>query len=303
MTSRVAERGTHDDHVLRTTQVVSAVIIPFLLLAFAVLYGWPGDTGRLFAWPIKPPLTAMLLGSVYLGGAYFFARVVRAARWHTIKAGFPPVATFATLMGIATILHWGKFTHSHLAFWLWVALYFTTPFLIAGVWLANRRFEDRPTGDEVVVPEPLARLIGGIGVLAVGMGVFLFLFPQLAIDIWPWTLTPLTARVMGAIFALGLAAVGAFTERRWSAYRLMVQVEIVMLVLILVAGVRAAADWDPANVLTWLFAAGFVGVLVASIGMYVRMEGHAREHRSTDPRGPLPPPSRPRGRPAGRRRG
>lgn len=283
MAFHVAERATHDDHVLRTTQVVSAVIIPFLVLAFVVLWGWPGDTGRLFAWPIKPPLTAMLLGSVYLGGAYFFARAVRTTHWHTIKAGFPPVATFATLMGIATILHWGKFTHSHVAFWLWAALYFTTPLLIAGVWIVNRRFEDRDTDDETLVSPLMTRTIGSIGVLAVAMALLLFLLPQQAIDVWPWTLTPLTARVMGAIFALGLAAVGAFTERRWSAYRLMIQVEIVMLVLILGAGVRAAADWEPSNVLTWLFAGGFTGVLVASVVLYVRMEAQARRHRATDP--------------------
>ena len=279
MASGVTHRSTRDDHVLRTTQVVSAVIIPFLVLAFVVLYGWPGDTARLFAWPIKPPLTALLLGSVYLGGAYFFARAFRATSWHTIKAGFPPVATFATLMGIATILHWPKFTHSHVAFWLWVGLYFTTPFLIAGVWLANRRFEDRTIDDDVLVPASMARVIGAIGVLALAMSAFLFLFPQRAIDIWPWTLTPLTSRVMGAIFALGLAAVGAFTERRWSSYRLMIQVEMIMLGLILVGGVRAAGDWDSSNVLTWLFAVGFVGVLAASAVLYLRMEQLTRDPR------------------------
>ncbi|MDQ1663704.1 MAG: hypothetical protein QOJ68_3684 [Blastococcus sp.] len=278
MALRTAAHVTGDDRVLTTTRTVAAVIIPFLVLAFVVLDGWPRDTARLFAWPIKPPLTPMILGSVYLGGAYFFARAVRATRWHTIKGGFPPVATFATLMGIATILHWEKFTHSHVAFWLWVGLYFTTPFLIAGVWIVNRRFEDR-TNDDVLVPEPIARVVGGIGVLAAVMSAFLFLFPQAAIDIWPWTLTPLTARVMGAIFALGLAAVGAFTERRWSAYRLLVQVEMIMLALILVSGIRGMADWDPSNILTWLFAAGFVGVLAASVVLYLRMEQLTRERR------------------------
>jgi hypothetical protein len=276
MALRTAAHVTDDDRVLRTTRTVAAVIIPFLVLAFVVLDGWPRDTARLFAWPIKPPLTPMLLGSVYLGGAYFFARAVPATRWHTIKGGFPPVATFATLMGIATTLHWEKFSHSHVAFWLWAGLYFTTPFLIAGVWIVNRRFEDRTTDGDVVVPEPMARVIGAIGVLAAAMSAFLFLFPQAAIDIWPWTLTPLTARVMGAIFALGLAAVGAFTERRWSAYRLLVQVEMTMLGLILVSGIRGVADWDPSNILTWLFAAGFVGVLAASVVLYLRMEQLAR---------------------------
>jgi hypothetical protein len=275
MASRTADRVVDDDRVLRTTRGVAAAIIPFLVLAFVVLDGWPRDTARLFAWPIKPPLTPMVLGSVYLGGAYFFARAVPATRWHRIKGGFPPVATFATLMGIATILHWSKFTHSHVAFWLWAGLYFTTPFLVAGVWIVNRRFEDRTAEDDVLVPETMARVIGAIGVLAAVMSAFLFLFPGRAIELWPWTLTPLTARVMGAIFALGLAAIGAFTERRWSAYRLLVQVEMIMLALILVSGIRGAADWDTSNVLTWLFAGGFVGVLVASVVLYVRMEARA----------------------------
>jgi hypothetical protein len=247
-------------------------IIPFLVVAFVVLYFWPGDTGRLFAWPVAPPITPLILGSVYLGGAYFFARAAGASRWHTIKAGFPPVATFATLMGIATIVHWDKFTHSKVAFWLWAGLYFTTPFLVVAVWWVNRRLEDRTPRDEVAVSETIARIIGLVGVLAVAMSGFLFLFPQQAIDVWPWTLTPLTARVFGAIFALGLAAVGGFTERRWSAMRLMVQVEAVMLLLILIGGVRATTDLDASNVLTWLFTAGFITLLIASMVLYVRME-------------------------------
>src|SRR3954452_692349 len=112
MARRAADRHASDDRVLPVTRVVAAAIIPFLLLAFAVLYFWPSDTGRLFAWPIKPPLTAMVLASVYLGGAYFFLRAARASSWHTIKAGFPPVATFAGLLGIATLVHWDKFSHS-----------------------------------------------------------------------------------------------------------------------------------------------------------------------------------------------
>jgi hypothetical protein len=214
---------------------------------------------------------------VYLGGAYFFMRAARASRWHTIKAGFPPVATFATLMGIATIVHWDKFTHSHVAFWLWAALYFTTPFLVAAVWIVNRRLEDRTPVDDLAVSAIIARLIGCIGVVAAAMSAFVFLLPQQAIDLWPWMLTPLTAQVMGAIFALGLAAVGAFTERRWSAIRLMVQVETLMLVLILVGGLRAAADLDSSNIWTWLFAVGFVGLLAASVWLYARMERRRRQ--------------------------
>jgi hypothetical protein len=282
MARRTADSVDGNDRVLPITRGLSVVIIPFLLVAFVVLYAWPSDTGRLFAWPITPPLTPLILGSVYLGGAYFFMRAARASRWHTIKAGFPPVATFATLMGIATIVHWDKFTHSHVAFWLWAALYFTTPFLVAAVWIVNRRLEDRTPVDDVAVSAIIARLIGCIGVVAAAMSVFVFLLPQQAIGLWPWMLTPLTAQVMGAIFALGLSAVGAFTERRWSAIRLMVQVETLMLVLILVGGLRAAADLDSSNVWTWLFTVGFVGLLAASVWLYARMERRRRHGINDD---------------------
>src|SRR5689334_17104645 len=93
--------SARDDRVLALTRRVSLVIIPFLVLAFAVLVPWPSDTARLFAWAIKPTLTSMVLGSVYLGGAYFFLRAFRAKEWHTVKGGFIPVGTFATLMGVA----------------------------------------------------------------------------------------------------------------------------------------------------------------------------------------------------------
>src|SRR5437868_4041789 len=98
-----AGQAVSDDRVLPFTRIVAGFIIPFLVLAFFVLFPWPGDTKRLFAWQIKPTMSPMVLGSVYIGGAYFFARVIPAKRWHTIAGGFVPVATFASLMGITTI--------------------------------------------------------------------------------------------------------------------------------------------------------------------------------------------------------
>ena len=260
-----------DDRVLPLTRIVAAVIVPFLVVAFVVLYPWPKDTDRLFAWTIKPTMTPMVLGAVYLGGAYFFVRAVRASQWHRIKAGFPPVATFASLMGIATLLHWDKFNHHHVAFWLWIGLYFTTPFIVFGVWLTNRRYEASADGSEPLLSLMISRLIGLVGVAAALMSAFLFLAPQRAIDIWPWTVTPLTTRVMGAIFALGISAIGAFRERRWSCVEIMLQVEIFMLALILVAAVRARHEFDTSRPLTWVFGIGFVAVFAGSIGLYARM--------------------------------
>jgi hypothetical protein len=265
---------TKDDRVLPATRILSVVIIPFLIVAFVVLYFFPSahDTAHLFAWKIVPPFTPMVLGSVYLGGAYFFARAARATEWHRVGGGFVSVGLFATLMGVATIAHWSKFIHSNVAFWLWAGLYFTTPFLVWGVWLRNRREESRTTAADLMLVPGTARFIGLLGVAAAISTFFLFIFPKTAIHIWPWHLTALTAQVMGAIFSLGVAGAGVFTHRRWTEARILLQVEGFMLALILVAVIRAHQDFDTARPLTWVFAVGFCGLALATAALYFRME-------------------------------
>jgi hypothetical protein len=271
MSASAAPASGGDDRIRPLTRGVSLAIIPFLVIAFAVLYPVPHDTARLFAWPIKPTIMPMILASVYIGGAYFFYRAATARQWHTVKGGFVPVATFATLMGIATILHWAKFSHSHVAFWLWAGLYFTTPFLIFWVWWANRRHDAPATSADLMLPVSVSRVIAVLGALSVLTAMFLFLLPGRAVAVWPWTLTPLTARALGAIFALGIAGLGAPADRRWSSARILFQVAALMLTLILVAGARASAELDPSNAMTWLIGGGFVGVLAAIVILYLRM--------------------------------
>lgn len=255
---------TRDDRVLPGTRALAVVIFPVLIVAFCVLYPVPTVTRQLFAWEIKPTMTAMTLGAAYIGGALFFFRAWRAPRWHTVKIGFVPVTLFASSLGLATLLHWEVFTHDHLAFWLWSALYATTPFLVVAVFLRNRKVEPAPAPDELRL-SPLARaVVGATGLAALGLGLFLYLAPGSAVDVWPWALTPLTARVMGAVMMLGVAGVGVWLDPRWSTARLMLQVERVMVALILLGAVRARDQFDTSRPLTWILGAGLVGVLAAS---------------------------------------
>jgi hypothetical protein len=265
-----------DDAVLPATRVLSIGIVPFLVVAFAVLYVFPEDTDRLFAWTITSTMTAMVLGAVYLGGAYFFVRAATARAFHPLNAGFAAVTTFATLMGVTTILHWDKFNHDHVAFWLWVGLYFTTPFLVAGVWLANRRRMTRPAPGDIMVGRPAQWAIAAVGALALGFGICFFLAPTSVDDLWPWAVTPLTARVLSAILALGAAGIGVVWDQRWSAVRLMLQVESLMLALILLAAARARHEFDTGALSTWVFLIGFVGAFVGALGLWFVMDRRAR---------------------------
>ncbi len=140
----VRKTRVRTDRILPETRWVSAIIVPFLVAAFTILYLYPDHTQELFAWGIQPRMSAMMLGAAYLGGAYFFVRAAANARWHWVQVGFLPVTTFATLMGIATILHWNRFHQGSISFFVWVGLYFTTPFLVFLLWLRNRATDPGP---------------------------------------------------------------------------------------------------------------------------------------------------------------
>src|SRR3954453_10399232 len=113
---------TADDRVLLYTRVLSVCIVPFLVAGFVILYVFPQHTARFWAWPLHPTMTAMVLASAYLGGAYFFVRAALERRWHVLAPGMLSVALFATLLAVATVVHWNKFSHGNPAFWIWSAL-------------------------------------------------------------------------------------------------------------------------------------------------------------------------------------
>lgn len=240
MTTQAKEAAPRD-RVLLVTRVLAGIIVPILVAAFVMLYLLPNDTDRLFAWPVKPPMTAMMLGATYLGGAYFFTMVLISRQWHTVKLGFLPVTSFAAVLGISTILHWDRFTPGHISFVLWAFLYFTLPFVIPAVWYRNRRVaQGSSVSDEPRLPLALSLAIGALGAILTTVSVILLVFPEVLVPTWPWTLSPLTARVMAAMFALsGLVGLGIAIDRRWSSARIIFQAQAISIILILVAIVRA----------------------------------------------------------------
>ncbi len=266
---------TRDDRILPVTRLTSAIIVPFLVAAFVILYVFPDHTQELFAWGIKPRMSAMMLGAAYIGGAYFFIRAATNARWHWVKVGFLPVTTFATLMGIATILHWDRFNHGYISFFAWVGLYFTTPFIVFLLWLRNRSTDPGPTNasESLRVPYLVRLVIGIVGGVTLLTSIVLFLEPGFMISTWPWQLTPLTARLMGALFALtGVGELAIALDVRWSAVRIPLQSQMIGIVLIVLAMVFSWSNFQQANPLTWIFLASIIFLLVASPLLYVWME-------------------------------
>jgi hypothetical protein len=269
------------DRILPETRAVAILVIPFLVAAFGILYLFPLQTERLFAWKLQPAMSAMMLGSAYAGGIYFFAGVLLSKHWHAVKTGFLPVFAFASLLGIATILHWSRFNHSHISFFAWAGLYFTTPFIVLAVWLRNRRYDPGYMQRlDLGIPRPARLLLGGFGLVTLVIGLFLFVEPALMVKLWPWTLTPLTARVMGAMFALpGLVGLGIASDARWSSAQLILQSQGFSILLILLASAIAGSDFDWAKPASWLFTGGLSAMLLSILALTLYMQARTRTHR------------------------
>jgi len=261
-----------DDCILPVTRWVAGLVVPILVLAFIILYFLPTRTGDYFAWTIKPTMTPMMMGAGYLAGAYFFARVVLAKKWHHVALGFPAVTAFVWFMAFATILHWDKFNHSHPAFIAWLILYAVTPFLIPALWWFNRQTDPGlPDTPDAVISRTARLVMAAIGVINLGNAFLMLLFPALFIPIWPWTLSPLTARIVAGWFALpGVVALGVAADSRWSAARITLQSQMFGIVLILVAVARAWGEFDTSKPATWVFVGGLTALLLVVAGVYGR---------------------------------
>ncbi|WP_152421633.1 hypothetical protein [Halogeometricum pallidum] len=219
-------------------------------------------------------MTPIIMGAGYGAGVYFFYRVSTVEEWHRVSSVFLGIATFTWLMAIATVLHWENFNHRHFTFDLWVFLYALTPILIPAVWALNRRTNPvELTGNGPHLPRAVRVLSGGIGVLLTVSALGLFLAPQLMIDVWPWTVSPFTAQILAGWFALfGVVNGVVVLDPRWSATRILVQSQILGFTLVLIGVVRAWANFDPSNVLTWGVVGGMTLYLIAILLLYLRME-------------------------------
>lgn len=263
-----------DDRVFKITRGLAAFIVPILTVAFGMLYLFPDRSGELFAWPIGPHMTAMMLGAAYLGGAYFFTRVVLAQQWHTVTLGFIPISAFAGYLGIATLLHWDAFTPGHISFILWAILYLTLPIVLALVWFFNRATDPlTPDADYPPLPMLARRALGTIGIVLTFASLLLLVAPEVMIPTWPWRMSPLTSRVMGAMFVLpGLVGIRIWLDGRWSAARFILQAQIGAIVLILLAALLARDDYNWDQFTAWTFTGGMALLCLCLAALYVWME-------------------------------
>lgn len=264
------------DAIYPLTRLIAGVVVLFLVTAFGILFFLPNQTGSLFAWAIKPHMSSMFFGSAYLGGAWILAQTAIGPHWHRVQAVFPAVTVFTSAMLGATLLHWERFSLGTIPFMAWLILYIVSPFLIPALWIYNRRTDTHePEESDVSVPAAarlIARFIGGLILFLVTVCYFI---PSLIIPIWPWELTPLTARVLsGWLSVIGILPLVISFDPRWTGWRASFEGIFIAFSMIFVAAFMNPAEFKTGivNWYTLLMAALWLAILV----FYIVMENRRR---------------------------
>jgi hypothetical protein len=231
----------------------------------------PANSATNFAWPINPVVMAAVLGAFYISSAPLFLLPLFARRWDNIRVMILPAALFCTVQLAATFLHWDKFSVGTGPFYVWFASYLLPPPIFVAAYLWHQRKASSnvaPTNDPL--PSWLNRLLVICGGLLTVIAVLVFLFPGLLIPIFPWQLTPLTARSLsGWLIAVGTLMISMFRENDRIRARLSTPMLILILPVVLLQMLRFAGQVNWGSPVLWmgllLFAiVGFCGLYLAN---------------------------------------
>jgi hypothetical protein len=219
MDSRIVDTTAPHVPVLRPVRGLLVVFGVLTLLAVAALFVRPDTTDRYFAWTISPPLTAAFLGGAYLAGLTLVVLSLQASAWVHARAAIATILVFTVLTLIATLAHLDRFhlgaggpAAARAAAWFWLAVYVVVPVVLVVFMVLQNRAPGTHPARARPLPRWLTWLLLAEGVAMFAVGAVLFAAPgQIS---WPWPLSALTSRAIGAwLVSFGLAAGLAVAER------------------------------------------------------------------------------------------
>jgi hypothetical protein len=273
--TRPAARGVRP--VLPTTKALLLVFSVLTALAVGALYVLADDTADVFAWTIQPPLTAAVLGAGYAAGFLLVVLSLLDPVWAHSRVAVLTIFVFVVLTLGATLMHIDRF-HMQAEFaglpwlaraaaWFWLGVYVLVPLALAVAIVRQERAGGRDPVPRHPVPPLLRAALAAESAVLLVVGLPLYIAPASATTLWPWPLTPLTARVLAAwLIAFGAAtalaaAVGDLRRLRTAAIAYTV---LGLLVGLAVLRFQGTVAWgSPA---AWVFSCVLVAIIATGAG-------------------------------------
>jgi hypothetical protein len=257
--------------LLPATRAALVAFSLLTLLAVIVLFVFSGETESYFAWTIQPPVTAAFLGAAYGAGFILEVLSIRTRVWVDTRVALVTILLFTVVTLIATLLHLDRFHFgatgvARFAAWFWFTIYVVVPPVLAALVIIQARSAGTDPPKRLPLPRWLAGLLLLQGMILLIVGVVLFAVPTTHTVLWPWELTPLTARVTGAwLLSFGAGALLAVWENDVGRLRIAALSYAVFGALELVVVLRFASELRWNEPAAWLFC--IIAVLITATGI------------------------------------
>ena len=225
------------------------------------LFLFPKTFGLLWPWAL-PPLAARFMGSLLIGGAVCTALAALAPE--------PLPVMGPALLGLGDLLiaSVGLLDIGEIGFTgrmiVWLVLFIGTASLL---WILFLLYNHQASeGDD---QQPLTRGLRIYFKIHVGVvipvGLTMYLAPTLAQHLWPWALSPVNIRLLGAFF-VGASFLSAWSLRQkdWRAVQPLVALYAVFTTLTTLASILHFNLFNPGRMITWAFFALYIFVALGA---------------------------------------
>lgn len=256
-----------------------------VLLAGFQLFILTEYTDLYFAWTIQPPLTAAFLGGGYFASFLMEILASRKTNWAEARIAVPAVFTFTFLTLIATILHLNRFhftstlIFAQAAAWFWLSIYAIVPPVLLVMWLRQHLMAGEDTPRVARLPTLVRIALTLQAGILVTCGIGLFAVPTVFAPLWPWTLTPLTSRAIGAwLIGIGIFAGHAVVENDYkrASAGLISYLAFALFELIALLRYPSSVHWMNTN--AWLYLALLLSILIVGLHSCMRFRSPTKTH-------------------------
>jgi hypothetical protein len=242
------------------------------------------QTATSFAWTIQAFMTAAFLGAGYLASFLLEFLAYREKTWANARVAVPSVFLFTTLTLVATLLHLDKFHlnspifSAMVAAYLWLAIYIAVPIALLILLIYQIRLQGSTPKRKATLYTGMRLVLVAQGLLMLVTGLILFLFPATASTFWPWALTPLTSRAIGAwLIGIGVIALHMMWENDHQRNRIGYISYAALGILQAVSLVRYAGEVNWSTTSSWIYLIFVISIIPT--GLY---GWKASRHTKTD---------------------
>ena len=255
------------------TRMILLIASVLVFLVGVQLFVLTEMTDTFFAWTIKSPLTAAFLGAAYWASCAMEFVASRRHTWVHARIAVPAVLVFTGVTLVISLIHIDLFhldepsLMTRFFTWSWLFVYAVVPPVMLVLLVRQVRAAGIDPPRRWRLPMWFRAVLGVHAAVLIPMGIALLLVPTVASQLWPWTVTPLTGRAIGAwLLGLGIAATQAVAENDWMRIRPATMSYTVFAVLEFAALARYPGELARDTPAAWIYLLFLTSAL--GIGLY-----------------------------------